>query len=225
MNRGRVAHGFTIIELLVVIGVIGILIGLIVPSVGWVRKSAQNTTCLSNLRQLWAPVNSYMSINDNLLPNCEFLPAASATGPVGGLPPLLKRYIEQDSEAWFCPADIKDESREIGTSYFYLPGLLKYLPEVQLSALQFQMSHAPGSITQKQLERDVRALESRLVGNLIGNDPKRKYPLLLDSEDRHGSGRNPRNAVFIDGSAGEMTTLDEDDAEREAGEEGEGGGG
>ncbi len=211
------------VELLVVIGIIGILIGLIFPGLGLLRRNAQNTQCLAHLRQLWTPIDSYMTAHKGFLPNCEFLPAASSSGPVGGLPALLEHYIPKDSEAWFCPADFDEESRATGTSYFYLPGLLKYTPEVQLAVAQMMGSHAPGTITQKELERKQRELESKLVGTLIGNDPKGIYPLLLDSADRHGSGRNPRNGVFVDGSARELRTVDEDEAEGEAG--GEGGGG
>lgn len=202
--------GFTIVELLVVIGVIGILMGLIIPGVGMMRRSAQNTQCVSNLRQLWVPVTSYMNSNESLLPNCEFLPAASSSGPTGGLPPVLKNHIEPTSEAWLCPADFDEDSIATGTSYFYLPGLLKYLPQVQLAVAQMIASQPPGSITQKELDRQQRRLESRLVDTLIGSDPLRKYPLLLDSQDRHGSGRNPRNGVFIDGSAGELPEGTED---------------
>ncbi|MBM4112298.1 MAG: type II secretion system protein [Phycisphaerae bacterium] len=210
-------RAFTIIELLVVIGVIGILLGLIFPGLGLLRRSAQNTQCLSNLRQLWTPIEAYRSAHRGLLPNCEFLPAASATGPIGGLPTLLSGYLPQDCDCWFCAADHDESSRETGTSYFYLPGLLKFTPEVQLAVAQMLASHPPGSIPQKELDRKQRELESKLVGAFIGNDPKSLYPLLLDSADRHGHGRNPRNGVFVDGSARELTTVDEEDAEEEAG--------
>jgi len=212
MSRpARAIRGFTVIELLVVIGVIGILMSLLIPGVGLVRRSAQNTQCMSNLRQLWVPVSAYMNVNEGLLPNCEFLPAASSSGPTGGLPPVLANYVESTSESWFCPADYDEDSRATGTSYFYMPGLLKYLPQVQIAVAQMIAGHPPGSITAKELERQQRRLESRLVGNLIGSDLKRKYPLLLDSQDRHGSGRNPRNGVYVDGSVSELSNADEEE--------------
>ncbi|MBX3354592.1 MAG: prepilin-type N-terminal cleavage/methylation domain-containing protein [Phycisphaeraceae bacterium] len=212
-STGRAPKGFTLVEALTVIGIIAILLGLIMPALATIRRSAQNTQCLSNLRNLWVPITSYQSINNSLLPNADFLPAASASGPIGGLPEVLQRQIDRTSEVWFCPADIDEESVEIGTSYFYLPGLLKYLPPVQLAVAQMLAQHPPGSIPQKDLDRKQRELESRLVGNLIGNDLRRRYPLLIDSQDRHGSGRNPRNGVWIDGSAGELVEFDEEDAD------------
>lgn len=224
-GRDFVRRGFTIIEMLVVVGIIGILLGLLFPGLGLLRRNAQNTMCLSHLRQLFVPVDAYRTAHKNMLPNTQFLPAASASGPVGGLPALLADHIDTSSEVWFCPADTDEAAMETGTSYFYLPGLLKYTPEVQLAVAAMLASHPPGSMTQKELERQQRDLESKLVGALIGNDPKGIYPLLLDSADRHGHGRNPRNGVFIDGSARELIEADEEDAEEEAGGEGGGGGG
>ena len=204
--------GFTIVETMVTIGIIVLLAGLLVPMIGNVRGEALSTRCLNNLRNLGSAVDSYRISNRDLLPMTEFLPVVTDEGPEYGLPQLLAATIDENSDAWICPADVDDESLSTGTSYIFVPGLLRYSPQVQIPVAQSILPLLlDGSLTERQIERQRTNLEARLVTRFYdsGNDPRR-FAILSDSQDRHPIGdRNPRNGLFRDGSVGAMPTTEE----------------
>ncbi len=59
---------FTLVELLVVIGVIAILLAILMPSISKSRQQAQTLQCLSNLRQLAIAAFSYANVNGGTFP-------------------------------------------------------------------------------------------------------------------------------------------------------------
>jgi prepilin-type N-terminal cleavage/methylation domain-containing protein/prepilin-type processing-associated H-X9-DG protein len=61
-------RGFTLVELLVVIGIIAVLVGILLPVMGKAREAARRAMCLSNLRQVHAIFHMYARENRDLVP-------------------------------------------------------------------------------------------------------------------------------------------------------------
>src|SRR6266513_420296 len=106
----RDRRGFTLIQLLVVIAIIGVLIGLLLPAVQRVREAAARTKCLNNLKQMGLALHNYHAAQDRFPPgfistlkdpgwhyqtgNTNSYP--EEWGPGWSFFALLLPYIEQD---------------------------------------------------------------------------------------------------------------------------------
>jgi len=97
---------FTLVELLVVIGIIAMLISLLLPALGKARDAANAAQCMSNLRQQGQAVQMYMSDSgrDFLPPYQQPIKYTYANHPyIFEYLPML--YQSANAATWRCPVD------------------------------------------------------------------------------------------------------------------------
>lgn len=70
LRPARTKSGFTLVELLVVIAVIGVLVALLLPAVSAAREAARRTSCSNNLRQLAIGLHSYATMLGSFPAGC-----------------------------------------------------------------------------------------------------------------------------------------------------------
>lgn len=131
MSKGKpLGRAFTLVELLVVIGIIAILIAILLPVLSKVQYQAKNTACMSNLRQIAVGVLTYAQDNHNYYPSDnsfdnerEIEPASLANVDPGNATtkypgpdnrntydwrPAFRRYYGKSlTKLWTCPLRIE----------------------------------------------------------------------------------------------------------------------
>jgi prepilin-type N-terminal cleavage/methylation domain-containing protein len=110
MRRIRRANlrGFSLVELLVVIGIIALLIGVLLPALGKAREQGNKVKCLSNMRQVGMQLLIYSQHWDG----CMFPPGRGDDKPIQERwPNYVFEPGRYDPPELFCPSDPEPVNR------------------------------------------------------------------------------------------------------------------
>ena len=110
----RIRRGFTLVELLVVIGIIALLISILLPALGKAREASQRTVCLSNLRQLGTAMQLYATEYKDYIPigymsQKQFSYVVNWNNSNGAgisqMGCLVAANTIKDGKAFYCPSE------------------------------------------------------------------------------------------------------------------------
>ena len=146
-RRPRGGSGFTLVELLVAIGIIAVLIAILLPALRKAQASARMVVCQSNLRQIHAGVVMYSLEHRDRWPDAATsgnygfrrVPGSVTANDPGALPEVYglaavlhgitprddvsgglppPRYLDAATGVWVCPSAV-DWMQELGNTYSF----------------------------------------------------------------------------------------------------------
>jgi prepilin-type N-terminal cleavage/methylation domain-containing protein/prepilin-type processing-associated H-X9-DG protein len=109
--------GFTLVELLVVIGVIAILVGILLPVMSRAIERSRRTACSANLHTLGQSMHIYANEQRGWLPNGNL----SWPGDDGAVLVRFCNSYVRHAAVFRCPSDVDPPARVIDTGTYSLP--------------------------------------------------------------------------------------------------------
>jgi len=195
MKHRHPGLGFTLLELLVVVALIGILAALLLPGLSRTQAKARTASCINNLKQLGIAISLYADDHEGKLPCAEPLPSnpVLTNPPLPGISSVLSNHVAGVTRLFFCPEDKVGRFQQEGSSYEW---------NFLMNGKSISAPSASGVIP---VGADVM-----FFGNM--DFAPVNTPLLYDYENFHMGGaptgtngvRAYKNSVFADGHVGKL---------------------
>ena len=187
--RNRARPGFTLVELLVVIGIIAVLVGILMPVFARARDQARRTKCLANLRSIGQELFTYANSNRDRLPNGN---PPGVWNDSSAADWVMVHFAEDLRAAgvFHCPSDRDDEPTDIANA-------LQNEPHSARVSYEFYSLFFPGEYGPKLARFKGRA---PLVWDLDGG-PRDPDLDKLGPSPAENHGPKGGNVLFSDGHA------------------------
>lgn len=172
-NRIRYRSGFTLVELLVVIVIIGVLAGMLLPSITGVKERGNRLSCASRLREIHKLAIAYAKDNEDMLPSYD--------NPKANAPMLLEEQLNT-----FCR---KNYTRNLK--------IFKCPSRGSPTALskEYQYEYNPYFTARRALR--IPQVKNAAGLRLAWDSDKENQAGFYDPQDNHGEAGG--NVVYVDG--------------------------
>ena len=201
-TAGRVVRlGFTLLELLIVIGTIALLLSILMPTLGKVKSTALRVKCAHNLRQINLAMNLYLDGNEQTYPCAQDPVSPSVWLWMGcGWRSFVEPYLDikinkYNPSVLLCPQDRTDPNRYESTSYAYSMSFYHSPEQIDaMSSTTDQWQTAQPSVAQRSCSV-AKPSGKILIGEWFSNHLR-----IDDGKDPGWWGpKGCRNFLFADG--------------------------
>lgn len=205
---------FTLVELLVVIGIIAVLIAILLPALNSARRQAKSISCMSNLRSVGQMMALYATSNKNQIPTGVmydrqdwgyWIFSNSRPGPWGV---LVNSGLVKDGKILYCseqpdePANLYNGAGNLWTTdmtlgtalragYDLRPDRLWAATGIGFPVKGFVSSTPYVAVPMQRIDK--------LKGKAIAADFLRKQPRHGNNKVRTGANRGTNNVLYADG--------------------------